>query len=167
MSIDEVEREEVEKTYLRLKEEGEAAGYLLTPDEQFARELVAGLLVNERRYGYRACPCRLPSGIKAEDLDIECPCNYRDPDLDEFGQCFCGLYVSRELAEDPYRIGSIPERRASAEPGTDGLSEKKVLAGLSHPVWRCTVCGYLCARDEAPLVCPICKARKERFRRFL
>jgi Ferredoxin-thioredoxin reductase, catalytic subunit len=101
MSIDEVEREEVEKTYLRLKEEGEAAGYLLTPDEQFARELVAGLLVNERRYGYRACPCRLPSGIKAEDLDIECPCNYRDPDLDEFGQCFCGLYVSRNWRRTP------------------------------------------------------------------
>jgi len=38
---------------------------------------------------------------------------------------------------------------------------------LSHPVWRCRVCGYLCARDEAPGVCPICKAKKERFERFL
>jgi rubrerythrin len=35
------------------------------------------------------------------------------------------------------------------------------------PVWRCKVCGYLCARDEPPEVCPICKATKERFERFM
>jgi rubrerythrin len=34
------------------------------------------------------------------------------------------------------------------------------------PVWRCRVCGYLCARDEPPGVCPICKAKKDRFERF-
>jgi rubrerythrin len=29
------------------------------------------------------------------------------------------------------------------------------------------VCGYLCAREEAPGICPICKAKKERFERFM
>ena len=38
---------------------------------------------------------------------------------------------------------------------------------LSLPVWRCTVCGYLCARDAPPEVCPICKVGKERFERFI
>jgi rubrerythrin len=38
---------------------------------------------------------------------------------------------------------------------------------LSKPVWRCKVCGYLCARDAPPEVCPICKAKKERFEKFL
>jgi ferredoxin-thioredoxin reductase catalytic chain len=38
---------------------------------------------------------------------------------------------------------------------------------LPLPVWRCRVCGYLCARDGPPEVCPICKARKERFERFM
>jgi ferredoxin-thioredoxin reductase catalytic chain len=37
---------------------------------------------------------------------------------------------------------------------------------LSKPVWRCKVCGYLCARDEPPDLCPICKVKKERFERF-
>jgi len=37
----------------------------------------------------------------------------------------------------------------------------------SLPVWRCTVCGYLCARNAPPEVCPICKAGKERFERFI
>jgi ferredoxin-thioredoxin reductase catalytic chain len=38
---------------------------------------------------------------------------------------------------------------------------------LPLPVWRCKVCGYLCARDEPPEICPICKAGKERFERFM
>jgi rubrerythrin len=29
------------------------------------------------------------------------------------------------------------------------------------------VCGYLCARDEPPETCPVCKAKKERFERFV
>jgi rubrerythrin len=33
-------------------------------------------------------------------------------------------------------------------------------------VWRCVVCGYLCARKEPPAVCPICKAKKDRFEEF-
>jgi rubrerythrin len=34
------------------------------------------------------------------------------------------------------------------------------------PVWRCKVCGYLCAREGPPDVCPICKVTKDRFERF-
>jgi len=33
-------------------------------------------------------------------------------------------------------------------------------------VWRCKVCGYLCAREKPPGVCPICKAQRERFEIF-
>jgi rubrerythrin len=33
-------------------------------------------------------------------------------------------------------------------------------------VYRCQVCGYLCAREEAPDLCPICRAKKERFEKF-
>jgi len=43
----------------------------------------------------------------------------------------------------------------------------KGIAELPFPIWRCKVCGYLCARDEPPAVCPICRARKERFEKFL
>ena len=67
-----------------------AEGYLF-PDLNFTKALVKGLLINEKRYGYRVCPCRLASGIKKDDLDIICPCDYRDPDLNEFGSCYCAL----------------------------------------------------------------------------
>ena len=34
------------------------------------------------------------------------------------------------------------------------------------PVWRCIVCGYLAARETPPPICPICKAKADKFERF-
>jgi len=84
----EITDEEVEKLYTRLDSEAEAAGYHLNPDVEHTKELVRGLLTNEERYGYWACPCRLASGEKEDDLDIICPCDYRDADIVDFGNCF-------------------------------------------------------------------------------
>ena len=153
-----------------LKREAASSGYFLNPDESFTRDLIRGLLTNQDRYGYRACPCRLASGNKAEDLDIICPCDYRDPDLIDFGMCYCALYVSSAVLEGAQEIGAIPERRPplerrSQDQSEDSLSLSK--GSLPYPVWRCKVCGYLCAREVPPEICPICKARKDRFERFL
>lgn len=156
----------VETLHQKLHREAEQSGYHLNPDEEFTKELVRGLLVNEERYGYWACPCRLASGTKEEDLDIICPCDYRDADLNEYGTCYCGLYVSERVVKGEKSITKIPERRpppeerAKSKPGVSAPS-------LSLPVWRCRVCGYLCARKEPPLACPICKAKKERFEQFM
>ncbi len=88
MSAPAVTPEEVEGRYDRLRKEAEAGGYHLNPDADFTRALVKGLLVNEKRYGYQACPCRLASGQKEDDLDIVCPCDYRDADVTEFDACY-------------------------------------------------------------------------------
>jgi ferredoxin-thioredoxin reductase catalytic chain len=165
-----IENEAIEKTYEKLKKEAEAAGYRFTPDAAFARELIQGLLVNEARYGYRACPCRLASGDKTDDLDIICPCDYRDADLETYGACYCSLYVSDAVYRGERAIQAIPERRLPPEESsksTKGEVAATMNQPLPYPVWRCKVCGYLCAREEAPGVCPICKAKKERFERFL
>jgi ferredoxin-thioredoxin reductase catalytic chain len=154
----------------RLGREAEEGGYHLNPDREFVRGLVRGLLVNTKRYGYMSCPCRLAAGVKQEDLDIICPCDYRDPDLSEHGACYCALYVSDEVLAGKRKVGSIPERRPP--PGTrvsvvtPGAGAAAPFA-LPYPVFRCRVCGYLCARDEPPGVCPVCKAKKDRFERFL
>lgn len=154
----------------KLQREAEAGGYHLNPDREFAWELVKSLLVNQERYGYWACPCRLAAGDKAADLDIICPCDYRDADLNEFGACFCALYVGQEILEGKRQAASIPERRPPASQRRTAKSEiagAAPLAKLSQPVWRCKVCGYLCARGDPPEVCPVCKARKDRFERFI
>lgn len=80
--------EDIDRLYIRLKQEAERAGYFLNPDVEFTRSLIQSLLVNQGRYGYRACPCRLADGTKSEDLDIICPCDYRDADLGQFGTCY-------------------------------------------------------------------------------
>jgi ferredoxin-thioredoxin reductase catalytic subunit len=88
MSVPAVAPEEVDRLYEKLKKEAEAGGYHLNPDVEMTRALVKGLLTNEKRYGYQACPCRLASGRKEEDLDIVCPCDYRDADVVEFDACY-------------------------------------------------------------------------------
>jgi ferredoxin-thioredoxin reductase catalytic subunit len=164
-----VSPEEIDALYERLDREAEASGYHLNPDVEFTRGLVEGLLVNEKRYGYWACPCRLAAGEKQDDLDIICPCDYRDADLVEWGACYCALYVSDEVLNGEREVHSIPERRppegerSQEQPAraSSGPGEEPPL-----PVWRCRVCGYLCARDKPPGVCPICKAKRDRFERF-
>jgi ferredoxin-thioredoxin reductase catalytic chain len=83
-----VSQEEITNLYEQLKGNAEAGGYNINPDIEFARALAAGILTNQRRYGYWVCPCRLASGDKDEDLDIICPCDYRDADILEFGACY-------------------------------------------------------------------------------
>ena len=171
--MSEVSNEEVEEVFKKLNEEAEEGGYHLNPDVNFTKGLVRGLLINEKRYGYRVCPCRLASGIKTEDLDIICPCDYRDPDLNEFGSCYCALYVSSDIVEGKKKVRPIPERRLpekerkklkESSPKTQTLETG---VSLKYPVWRCKVCGYICARNEPPDVCPVCKAKKDRFELFL
>lgn len=161
--------EEIGKLYEKLKKEAEDFGYHLNPDIEFTKDLVEGLIVNKTRYGYWACPCRLASGNKEEDIDIICPCDYRDPDLNEYGACYCGLYVSKTVMTGEKKISTIPERRPPEEERKKAKVKSKSIetSSLPLPVWRCKVCGYLCARDAPPEACPICKAKKERFERFI
>ena len=154
----------------RLDREAEAAGYHLNPDAAFARELVEGLLVNQARYGYMACPCRLATGVREEDVDIVCPCDYRDADVAEHGACYCALYVSAAVKEGRAKAAPIPERRPPPPERRAGARTPPARLGataLTQPVWRCKVCGYLCARPGPPETCPICKAKKDRFERFM
>ncbi len=181
--------------YERLKGEAEASGYYLNPDVDFVLDLMEGLLKNEERYGHQACPCRLADGTREKDLDIICPCDYRDPDVDEYGACYCALYVSEEIVRGEKEAEPVPERRGTPaaegwgpvkKAGGDGAGAGEGLEGKEHeedhdedhdeefvgfnpagiPIWRCTVCGYLCARPQPPMKCPVCHVDRDRFERF-
>ena len=161
---------EITALHEKLNREAEEGGYHLNPDLPFTRDLVRGLLVNTARYGYPSCPCRLASGNKSKDLDIICPCDYRDPDIMEYGACYCALYVSDDVLAGKKKTGSIPERRPPPGARVSAVTPAAGAAApfaLTYPVWRCRVCGYLCARKDPPETCPICKVPRERFERFL
>ncbi len=164
-----------------MEEDARKNSMRLCPDDDILGDLLQGLSENHERYGYGSCPCRISSGNRTYDGDIVCPCEYRDADVAEFGMCYCALFVSEEVFEDPSRLEPIPERRPpeiseaaleaemSADDGEVPQEDPVAVAGgrvSSIPVWRCTVCGYLAARDNPPPICPICKAKAEKFEQF-
>lgn len=153
----------------RAEADARTYGYHLNPDPQFLQSLLEGLKQNEERYSYPSCPCRLASGKFDYDRDVVCPCDYRDADVQQFGACYCGLYVRKDIYEGKAELQPVPERRpvekqakaygtaATAETETKELPETK------KKLWYCKQCGYVVYRDEPPYVCPICKAKKEFF----
>jgi len=163
----------------RAESDARTNGCYLNPDQSFLNDLFEGLKRNEERYGYPFCPCRLASGKFELDRDVICPCDYRDPDVAEYGCCYCALYVRKDVFEGKTSIGPIPERRpkekqdraygVSVEP-----TPEKVSATATAPVareslviarkmWYCKQCGYVCFREDPPYICPICKAKREMF----
>ena len=165
----------MKKMHTRAESDARAHGYYLHPDPAVLHDLLDGLKRNEERYGYPSCPCRLASGAFEVDRDIICPCDYRDPDVQEFGYCYCALYVRKDAYDGETPIAPIPERRPSAkqartydvaaETSTDKPVNATVTASLKNTLnlWYCKQCGYVCFREDPPYLCPICKAKKEMF----
>ncbi len=166
----------LEKVRQRAESDAKTYGYHLHPDPEFLQNLLEGLKSNEDRYGYPACPCRLASGNLEIDRDIICPCDYRDPDVAEYGACYCGLYVKKDIAEGKSPVPVVPERRpvekqvrsytptaqVTAEKKTETVAVEKPLE-IKKKLWYCRQCGYVVYREDPPYVCPICKAKREMF----
>jgi len=170
----------MEEVRRRAESDAGTYGYFLHPDPEFLQDLIEGLKKNWDKYGYPLCPCRVGSGKFELDRDIFCPCDYRDPDVQEYGCCFCALYVREDLYKGETPILPIPERRptwkqerayAPTPPAAVGPAseEAPVSAPAGQPVeaskkfWYCRQCGYVVFREDPPYVCPICKAKREMF----
>jgi ferredoxin-thioredoxin reductase catalytic subunit len=170
----------IEKVRQRAEADARTYGYFLHPDPEFLQDLLEGLKSNEERYGYPSCPCRVASGNLELDRDIICPCDYRDPDVAEFGACYCALFMRKDLYEGKTPINPIPERRppekqarAYGKTAQTGMEQKVENAPLLEPMkpagdvkkklWYCRQCGYVVFREDPPYICPICKAKREMF----
>ncbi|MDH5810655.1 MAG: ferredoxin-thioredoxin reductase catalytic domain-containing protein [Candidatus Methanomethylicaceae archaeon] len=166
----------LEEVRRRAEADAESRGYKLNPDLSFLNDLLEGLKTNEERYGYPSCPCRYATGIFELDKDIICPCDYRDIDVEEFGACYCGLFVSKEVYEGKKKLQPVPERRPgklieralsgriTPEYPQEVKKEERiteVVGGMK--LWYCKQCGYVVFREEPPYICPICKAKREFF----
>ena len=175
----------IEETRRRAEADAKTYRYYLTPQPELLQGFLEGLKTNEDRYGYPLCPCRLSSGNFEFDRDIICPCDYRDPDVAQYGSCYCRLYVNKQVYESK-NLPEVPERRplekqiraygiqAAAKPapgpaqGAQQASMPSTQAAKPQPVvkkklWYCKQCGYVVFREDPPYVCPICKAKKEMF----
>lgn len=163
----------LDKVRQRAESDAHTYGYVLNPDPDFLRDLLEGLKSNEERYGYPSCPCRLASGKLEFDRDMICPCDYRDPDVKEFGFCYCGLYVRKDIVKGKTPIKPIPERRPaekqaraqvlSVEPSAETAPIAEASKDVKMKMWYCRQCGYVCFREDPPYICPVCKANREMF----
>ncbi|HHO76067.1 MAG TPA: ferredoxin:thioredoxin reductase [Deltaproteobacteria bacterium] len=102
---------DVHSLYDMLVKVQEPKGYYFNRDIERVFDILDSLLVNRERYGYMSCPCRLASGDRDRDSDIICPCIYRAQDVEEYGSCYCNLYVSRDWNEERIPHEYVPERR--------------------------------------------------------
>jgi ferredoxin-thioredoxin reductase catalytic chain len=172
----------LEETRRRAEADAKTYGYYLTPQPELLQGFLEGLKTNEDRYGYPICPCRLSSGNFEFDRDIICPCDYRDPDVAQYGSCYCRLYVNKQVYESK-NLPEVPERRPiekqqraygtpAAVNQASSQSQQEKLAAAQTPkpqpnvkkkLWYCKQCGYVVFREDPPYVCPICKAKREMF----
>jgi ferredoxin-thioredoxin reductase catalytic chain len=176
----------IEQVRKRAEADAKMYGYYLTPQPDLLQGFFEGLKINEDRYGYPLCPCRLSSGKFEYDRDIICPCDYRDPDVAEYGACYCRLYVNKEVYESK-NLPEVPERRplekqaraygteATKQTSQQEMPEKpqkqtltttqaeRTKTEVKKKLWYCKQCGYVVFREDPPYVCPICRAKKEMF----
>ena len=106
-------RTEVDELYDTLRTIQEPKGYFFNQAKEKTFQLLRALMVNKDRYGYMSCPCRLAAEDREKDRDILCPCVYREPDVKEFGSCYCNLYVSKEWNDGSIERYLVPERRTA------------------------------------------------------
>lgn len=112
----------------------------------------------------------MSTGVFEIDRDIICPCDYRDPDVEEFGTCYCCLYVDTATQKSG-ETKPIPERRPmekqlrSLEMSTEveKAKEADLVSVPALKLYYCRQCGYVVFREEPPYVCPICRAKREFF----
>lgn len=104
-----------QELYEMLKKVQEPKGYFFNKDMDRTMQLMEGLLLNKERYGYMCCPCRLASGDREKDADIICPCSYRQPDVAEYGSCYCNLYVTEAWNQGDIAQEYVPERRPAGK----------------------------------------------------
>ena len=107
----------VDKLFENLQKVQEPKGYYFNKDRALVLELLSALIENKNRYGYVVCPCRLASGDRDADKDIFCPCAYREPDVKEYGCCYCSLYGSKEWSQGKVEVEYVPERRPPEKMG--------------------------------------------------
>jgi ferredoxin-thioredoxin reductase catalytic chain len=100
-----------EELYEKLRRVNEPKGFFFNRDKEKTLFLLEGLLTNKNRYGYMCCPCRIAKEDREADRDIICPCVYREPDVAEYGSCYCALYVSQQWNDGVIEEVYVPERR--------------------------------------------------------
>lgn len=88
-----MKKEELLKVWERFADKND---FRTNPDRDFVGKIAEGVLMREQSAGLKLCPCRVSDGKKETNLQLLCPCNFKNqPTWKEEGRCWCGLFVRR------------------------------------------------------------------------
>lgn len=87
-------------------------GYKFNTDEEFVDLVLTSEIEVLRRDGDVFCPCRVRTGVYAEDVKIVCPCiPFYLADFSALRKCWCGLFIRTDV-EDGSELHGVIERPA-------------------------------------------------------
>jgi ferredoxin-thioredoxin reductase catalytic subunit len=109
-------RIESQKAALRALYEGVVAplGFKFSPDEELVDFLLEQECKLEMDHGAPYCPCQARTGVRADDMQIVCPCiPWHREHFDAMKRCWCGLFVHTDVTD--------PDSLPQIAPGELGL----------------------------------------------
>jgi len=84
----------------------EKNNYVMNPNWMMSTNLKSNLCEMETTFGKRYCPCFEPSGNKALDKKMMCPCEYVEDEIREYGTCHCALFGPADLGKEQWKASS-------------------------------------------------------------
>ncbi len=78
----------------RLERYALSSPYALNPKPHMVLFAIEGLARNEIKHGLPYCVCKVRTGTE-RDKQIICPCATISEEIEQWGQCDCGLFVRR------------------------------------------------------------------------
>jgi len=87
------EKRELDELLKEMEDYAKKHAIKLNPDKKIVETIINGLLANERKYGWRYCPCRRVTGNFQEDWLKICPCQWHWDEIEKDGHCHCGLFI--------------------------------------------------------------------------
>ena len=84
--------EEIKKLRKEYEEYAKEKGLKLNPNEKIVEGIIRALILRERQFGEKYCPCRKMSNDKKKDKKIICPCVDHIEEIEKDGHCFCNLF---------------------------------------------------------------------------
>ena len=84
----------------------EQKNYSLNPSWMMTTNLKSNLCEMEATFDKRYCPCFEPSGDKALDKKMMCPCEFIEDEISEYGTCHCALFGPADLSKEDWKKSS-------------------------------------------------------------
>jgi len=99
-------RGELKKQHRWIAKYAEQKGYAVNQNWMMSTNLEVWLCEMEATFGKRYCPCFEPSGDKALDKRMSCPCEFIDDEIAEYGTCHCALFGRSDLDKNGWKASS-------------------------------------------------------------